>query len=156
MEWQRCRCATLLKGGQPARIAAVLFVENQILHTPWEPSQELARTLKHREDNQIMAWELLSIALGVSTFQHHLTARRVRVWSDNVGAENGLRAGAAKSADHNMSESKKNKYIYFSLYIYIDIYIYIYTHRHMYLYKYMLLYLYTYMYLYISISSPLT
>ena len=49
-----------------------------------------------------MAWELLPIALGVSTFSQTLKGRRVRVWCDNVGGENALRAGVAEATDHNL------------------------------------------------------
>lgn len=88
--------------GQPARLAAVLFCDDTIYYTSWEPSQQLADTLNSRNDANIMAWELLSVALGVCSFQQLLHGRRVRICSDNVGAESGLRSGSAKRDDHNM------------------------------------------------------
>jgi hypothetical protein len=88
--------------GSPARIAAVLLIDGEIYYTDMEPSKEMVDSLCARNDNQIMAWELLSIALGVSTFGHLLRDRRVRIWSDNVGAKNGFRAGAAHATDHNL------------------------------------------------------
>jgi hypothetical protein len=88
--------------GEPARMAAVLFVEGEIFYTSWAPSEKLRATLSERRDKQIMAWELLAIALGISTFREKLVGRRVRIWCDNVGGEQALRAGAARSLDHNL------------------------------------------------------
>ena len=47
-----------------------------------------------------MAWEMLSIALGISTFKELLRGRKVIVWGDNTGAEAACRKGSAKSWDH--------------------------------------------------------
>ena len=58
-----------------------------------------------------MALELLSVALGISTFAPHLEGRRVRVWSDNIGAEHGMRTCAAKSPDHNMSDEQNSRLV---------------------------------------------
>ena len=73
--------------GSPARVAAVLLIDDQIHYTDMEPSQEMVDTLCARKDEQIMAWELMSIALGVSTFGHLLRNRRVRIWSDTGSGE---------------------------------------------------------------------
>ena len=88
--------------GSPARIAAVLRVDGEMHYTDMAPTQEMVDMLDTRRDDQIMAWELMSIALGVSTFGQRLRGRRVRIWSDNVGAENGFRAGASRARDHNL------------------------------------------------------
>ena len=87
---------------KPPRLAAVLVTEEGIWYTDLEPSQELWDTLRDRRDKQIMAWEMLAIALGTSTFAEQLKGKLVRVWCDNVGAEKALSAGAAKATDHNM------------------------------------------------------
>ena len=55
---------------------------------------------KEREDQQIMGLELLSIALGLSTFQGECAGRKVVVHSDNRGAEASMAKGAARSFDH--------------------------------------------------------
>ena len=49
-----------------------------------------------RGDNQIASLELLSIALGISTFEQKLRGRNVVVHSDNTTAEYGVRKGRAK------------------------------------------------------------
>eukprot|EP00959_Pyramimonas_sp_CCMP1952_P312438 6539730-Pyramimonas_sp.AAC.1 len=47
-----------------------------------------------------MSLELLAIAFGFSTFSSALAGRRVRLWSDNVGAEAATRTGASKEWDY--------------------------------------------------------
>ena len=89
--------------GEPARMAAVLFVDGEIHYTSQAPSKRLAATLMARKDKQIMAWELLAIALGISTFKEKLAGRMVRIWCDNAGGENVLRTGSARSVDHNLT-----------------------------------------------------
>ena len=42
---------------------------------------------KARKDNQIMGLELLSISLGLSSFEQLLRKRRVVIHSDNTGSE---------------------------------------------------------------------
>ena len=46
-----------------------------------------------REDNQITSLEILSIALGVSTFSDMIANRRLIVFSDNKGAEGSTQKG---------------------------------------------------------------
>ena len=43
---------------------------------------------------------MLSIALGLSSFQELLVGRRVVVWSDNTGAEAAAASGTARQFDH--------------------------------------------------------
>ena len=87
--------------GAPARLAAVLLMDGGTLWTDAEPDDALRSACCERSDNQIMAWELLSIALGVRTFAPLLRNRRLIVWSDNVGAECAVRKGGAKAWDHS-------------------------------------------------------
>ena len=88
--------------GSPARVAAILFVDGEVLYTDWEPSAAVMKTFAPRRDEQIMGQELLAIAVGMSTFANRLAGRSVRVWTDNAGGEGALKCGAAHSSDHNM------------------------------------------------------
>ena len=56
---------------------------------------------EERRDGQIMSLELLAIAFGLSTMRHLLEGRRVRLWSDNVGAESTTRKGSSKEWDYS-------------------------------------------------------
>ena len=47
-----------------------------------------------------MGLEMLSIALGLSSFSRLLVGRKVIVWSDNTGAESAAKTGSAKQFDH--------------------------------------------------------
>ena len=55
---------------------------------------------RHRKDSQIMGLEMLAIGLGVSSFAHLISKRRVVIWSDNTGAETAVKSGKAKAFDH--------------------------------------------------------
>ena len=48
---------------------------------------------KDAGDKNILAVELLSIVLGISTFLTYLRGKCVQIWSDNTGAEGSLRKG---------------------------------------------------------------
>ena len=66
-------------------------------------AQAFGRTIEAfqpREDNQIMGLEMLSIALGLCSFEHLLGRRRVVIWSDNTGAQAAAGSGAARAFDH--------------------------------------------------------
>ena len=52
-----------------------------------EPPDAMLAKFKRRGDNQIMGLELLSISLGLCTFQDMLKKRRVIVHCDNSGSE---------------------------------------------------------------------
>ena len=86
--------------GAPARVAAVLWVDGRVLYTDCAPPEAVVRHWKVREDQQIMGLELLSIALGLSSFEQFLMGRCVVIHSDNTGAECCFRKGAAKEFDH--------------------------------------------------------
>ena len=47
-----------------------------------------------------MGLEILSIALGVSSFANAIKGRDVIIWSDNTGAEHATAKGTAKCFDH--------------------------------------------------------
>ena len=76
--------------GEPPHLAAVLFCDGQCLYTHLKPAPEMLQRFKSRRDNQIMGLELLSISLGLSTFQDQLRGRKVVIHSDNSGSEVGL------------------------------------------------------------------
>ena len=86
----------------PARVAAVLVIGSKWWYTDWAPSDAVVSTFLERSDCQIMALELLAVAVALCTFSQHLTGRNVRIWTDNVGSEGALRAGAAKAGEHNL------------------------------------------------------
>ena len=73
--------------GQPARCAAVLFIDGKCRYTDGQPSQKYRALLDKRQDNQIMSLEIMAVALGLSTFSEVLKGRKVVVYSDNTGAE---------------------------------------------------------------------
>ena len=88
--------------GAPARLAAVVFTDDgRTFYTDVAPPQSLLDYFIDRSDNQICSLELCAIALGLSTFGHFCTGRKVHVWSDNSGSENAVRRGSAKVWDHN-------------------------------------------------------
>ncbi|CAK0829058.1 unnamed protein product, partial [Prorocentrum cordatum] len=87
--------------GNPARVAAVLFIDGRIVFTDVAPPEPLLRLFRERRDNQIGGLEVLSIALGLATFEPLLSGRCVNIFSDNSGSEWAVRSGAAKQFDHN-------------------------------------------------------
>ena len=75
--------------GYPPHLGAVLFVDGVCYWTHMEPSESVLKEFTCRSDNQIMGLELLSISLGMSTFQDKLRDRCVVIHSDNTGSEVG-------------------------------------------------------------------
>ena len=86
--------------GDPAHIAAVLFLDGQSLFCDMRVPESILSFFTKRRDNQILGLEMLSIALGLSSFAPMLANRRLIVWSDNTGAEAAAKHGTAKSFDH--------------------------------------------------------
>ena len=105
--------------GRPPMVAAVLFIDGECYWTSMPPAarngearpgqspalrdRALARTLRAfqpREDNQIMGLEMLSIALGLCSFESAIRRRWVVFWSDNTGAQAAAGRGAARAFDH--------------------------------------------------------
>ena len=82
--------------GHPARLAAVLLIDGEMLYCDCEPPQVMMEALEKRHDNQIMGLELFALALGLSSFAELLCGRTVFLWSDNVGAERGTTTGRAR------------------------------------------------------------
>ncbi len=48
----------------PPRVAAVLFIDRKRFYSDWQPDEEVMQSFRRRNDNQIMALELLSVAFG--------------------------------------------------------------------------------------------
>ena len=67
------------------------------------PSEAMSKKFLRNNagDKNIMALELLSILLGVSTFLPYLRGRCVQIWSDNTGAEGSLRKGVGSKVELN-------------------------------------------------------
>ena len=86
----------------PARMAAVLVVGSHMWYADWEPTAPVTDTFVRRADCQVMALELLAVAVALCTFADALAGRNVRVWADNVGGEGALRSCAVKASDHNL------------------------------------------------------
>jgi len=87
--------------GWPPRAAAVIHVEGRIAYTSFMPSDEILASFLDRADSQIMGLELLSAALGLSTFAELIEHRTARLWIDNRGGECALLRGSAASSGHN-------------------------------------------------------
>ena len=87
--------------GYPPRAAAVIFRDGDFAHTSMEVQAYILDSLIARADNQIMALELLGVALGLSTFVDMCRGRVVRCWVDNTGGESALIRCSAKRLDHN-------------------------------------------------------
>ena len=73
--------------GAPAHLGAVLFDDDNCFVTHYAPPAEILAQFRRRRDNQIMGLELLSISLGLCTFEHLIRGRNVIVHSDNTGSE---------------------------------------------------------------------
>ena len=75
-----CVCSLwryLFVAGSPARIAAIAWVDGQVLYTDCEPPVAIVGRWVERQDQQIMGLELLSIALALSTFERYCKKRKV-------------------------------------------------------------------------------
>eukprot|EP00973_Karenia_brevis_P079188 10987376-Karenia_brevis.AAC.1 len=86
--------------GAPPYMGAVLVDEGTIWYTHMAPPEDLVQCFAIRRDKQIMGLELLSIALGLSTFEQKIKHRKVVIHSDNTGSEVALRRGSARKYDH--------------------------------------------------------
>ena len=86
--------------GEPAHLASVLWLDGKLLFTHRAPPCDIIQHLRSRSDKQIMGLELLSIALGLSTFSNDLANRTVIIHSDNTGAERATAKGSARCFDH--------------------------------------------------------
>jgi len=88
--------------GCPPRIAGVAFGGcGVIAYACFLPRAVLA-ALQSRNDEQIMAQELIAILVALYTFPDAFAGKRLRIWTDNVGGECALKASRAKCQDHNM------------------------------------------------------
>ena len=60
-----------------------------------KPPEVILNAFMCRGDNQITSLEILSIALGISTFAKEIEGRNLIIWSDSMGAESATRKGVA-------------------------------------------------------------
>ena len=81
-------------------MAAVLFIDGEVLYAELAPDAELMQISKRRRDGQVMGLEVLAIALGLSSLEGRLTGRALEVFSDNSGAERSVARASAKDWDH--------------------------------------------------------
>ena len=86
--------------GWPAHIAAVVIVEDTVWYTDMRVPGSILQFFQQRNDQQILGLEMLAIALAMGTFEDELRGCDVHVYSDNTGAESGVRKGSAKEFDH--------------------------------------------------------
>ena len=86
----------------PPWVGAVLVVDGRVLYTDCGLGQDWMDFVPKRKGGDIMAWELVSIVLGLHTFASHLRGRSVRVWTDNTAGEGALHKGGCKAADMNL------------------------------------------------------
>ena len=73
--------------GHPPHIAAVLVQNGKCTFTHMTPSAAVLEMFRCRMDSQIMGLELLSISLGLESFNRELHGQKVIVHSDNTGSE---------------------------------------------------------------------
>lgn len=71
----------------PPEVGAVLLIDDTCYFTHMSVPHNVVDMFRRREDNQIMALELLGISLGLCTFQAELKGRRVVIHCDNKGSE---------------------------------------------------------------------
>ena len=71
----------------PPYLGAVLLMDGGCWWTHSAPSKETLQQFTKRRDNQIMGLELVSISLGLGSFQKLQHGRRVVIHSDNKGSE---------------------------------------------------------------------
>ena len=57
--------------------------------------------LQKRNDQQIMALEMVAAFFGVSSFADEVRNKTVHLWVDNTSGEAALRNGSSKAKDHN-------------------------------------------------------
>ena len=71
----------------PAHLGAAIIVDGACFFTHYSVPLCMMDQFKRCEGNQIMGLELLSISLGLGTFQELLRGGMVIIHSDNSGAE---------------------------------------------------------------------
>ncbi len=86
--------------GQPPHLGAVLSIGKTSWFTHMATDPAVLSMFRRRRDNQIMGLVLLSISLGLCSFESLLAGKRVVVHSDNTGSESCFRRGTARSLDH--------------------------------------------------------
>ena len=88
-------------GANGGYIAAVLVIGSRAFYVHAPVPSEWRDWVEPRNDSQIMAWELLSILLGLNSFKSLLAGRTFRIWSDNYSGCHSVIRGGARAVDHN-------------------------------------------------------
>ena len=70
-----------------------LLRDRRFAYCDTEPPDVILNSFMKRGDNQITSLEILSIALGISTFANEIAGRNLIIWSGNTGAESATRKG---------------------------------------------------------------
>ena len=76
--------------GNPPHLGAVLLRGEQVHWAHMAPPEKVMHQFKCRKDNQIMALELLAIAMAICTFEKEFHGANVVIYCDNTGSEVSL------------------------------------------------------------------
>jgi hypothetical protein len=85
----------------PPRLAAVMLVDGKLSFTDAPPTPEVIEQLLKRDDQQIMALEMIAAYFGLSSFAEEVRDAVIHLWVDNTSGEAALRNGSSKRIDHN-------------------------------------------------------
>jgi hypothetical protein len=86
----------------PPRMGAVMLKDGQLYYADAEPDPAAIERLVKRNDQQIMALEMLAGFFGVSTFARTLKGSCIHLWIDNTSGERAFARGSSKGRDHNL------------------------------------------------------
>jgi hypothetical protein len=85
----------------PPRLAAVLLHNGELSFADAPPLASVIDQLDKRDDQQIMALEMIAAFFGISTFAETLRGKHVHLWIGNSSGEAALRTGSSRATDHN-------------------------------------------------------
>ena len=88
--------------GSPPVLAAILCDKRAATYCVMDAPCWAKEKLQHRNDEQIMAYEILAIMMGLETFSKDCKRATIRVWTDNIGGECALRKKSSAALDHNL------------------------------------------------------
>ena len=86
----------------PPVLAAVVFSKTSVRYCVQRCPDWVSLKLESRADDQIMAYEIMAILMGIETFKDECCNSVVKVWTDNTGGECALRNKSSAAVDHNM------------------------------------------------------
>ena len=88
--------------GETRRICVITFADGARYATDMEVPQDVLWMLRTRNDEQILALEMVAVLVALSSFGDILLEKPVVFHIDNQGVVGMLRAGAARAPDHNL------------------------------------------------------